>query len=60
MYQIDYMSVEMCSQKPSQREYHYRRLYNHAIEFKKDIMLSKPIKGLSAFFSRKKHSRQID
>ena len=44
IYQIDCMSVEICSQKPSQTEYHYRRLYDHEIEFKKDTMLSKPIK----------------
>jgi len=44
MYQIDYISVEICSQKPSQREYHYRRLYDYIIEFRKGIMLSKPIR----------------
>jgi len=34
----------MLSNKPSQREYHYRRLYDHVIEFRKDIILFKPIK----------------
>ena len=40
MYQINYMSVEMCSQKPSQREYYNKRLYVHIIEFRKSVMLS--------------------
>jgi len=55
------MSVEMCSQKPSQREYHYKKLYNHEIEFKKDIMLSKPIKVyLVSLAERKSLDRWID
>jgi len=36
--------MEMSSQKPSQREYHDKRLYVHAIEFRKGVMLSKPMK----------------
>jgi len=44
MYQINYMSVEMCSQKPSQREYYDKRLYVHTIEFRKGVMLFKLIK----------------
>ena len=51
----------MCSQKPSQREYHYKRLYNHEIEFKKGIMLSKPIKVyLVSLAERKSLDRWID
>jgi len=38
------MSIEICYQKPSQREYHYKRLYGHIIEFRKDVILSKLIK----------------
>ena len=59
MYQIDYTSVEICSQK-TKREYHYRRLYDYVIEFRKDIMLSKPIKVYLLFFSRKKFSRLMN
>ena len=61
MYQIDYMSVEMCSQKPSQREYHDKGLYVHAIEFRKGVMLSKLIKVyLISLLERISLNRQID
>ena len=55
------MSVEMYYQKPSQREYHYKRLYNHIIEFRKDVILSKPIKVyLLSLAERNFLDRQID
>ena len=52
MYQIDYMSIEMCSQKPSQRKYHYRKPYDHTIKFRKGVMLFQTNKGLSAFLQK--------
>jgi len=39
--------------KPSQREYHYRKLYDHVIEFRKGIMLSKPIKVYLLFLAER-------
>jgi len=49
------------NQKPSQKEYNYRRLYDYAIEFKKGIMLSKPIKVyLLSLVKRNSLDRWID
>jgi len=49
------------NQKPSQREYHYRKLYDYVIEFRKDIMLSKPIKVyLLSLAERNSLDRWID
>jgi len=46
---------------PSKREYHYRRLYDHVIEFIKGIMLSKPIKIYLLFLAeRNSLNRWID
>jgi len=47
--------------KPSQREYHYRRLYDHIIEFRKGVMLFKPIKVYLIFLvERNSLNRWID
>ena len=52
MYQIDYISVWKCVlKKPSQREYNYRRLYDYAIKFRKDIILSEPTKVYLLFLA---------
>ena len=61
IYQIDYISVEICSQKTKLRKYHYRRLYDHVIEFRKGIMLFKPIKIYLLFLAeRNSLNRWID
>ena len=61
MYQINYMSVEMCSQKPSQIEYYNKRLYVHIIEFRKSVMLFKLIKVyLFSLLERNSLNRWID
>jgi len=47
--------------KSSQREYYYRRLYDHVIEFIKGVMLSKPIKVyLLSLVERNSLDRWID